>query len=110
MLRFCCSVPATLPASWVTCVSVEYIAPSKPGSWSLVVKFGSSVAIGTALLTINVAFGLLADLLRPPELEEPELEELELELEPHAASRITAASAAVAASARRLARATGLLV
>src|SRR6185437_9955589 len=87
---------------------VEYIAPSKPGSWSLVVKLGSSVAIGTALFTINVAFGLLAAFVRPPELFAPELEELELE--PHAASRSTAAAAAVAARTRRLHTATDLLV
>src|ERR1700704_2283331 len=106
--RFCCVVPATLPGSWSTCVSVEYIAPSNPGSWSFVVRPGSSVAIGTALLTISVALGLLAALLRPPELEEPELEELELE--PHAASRSTTATAAIVAGAERIARAPELLV
>jgi hypothetical protein len=62
-------------------------------------------------LTISVAFGLLAALLRPePELDELELEELELELEPHAASRSMASSAAIVAGAKRIARAPELLV
>src|SRR6202011_4613703 len=69
------------------------MAPSKPGSWSLVVKFGSSVATGTELLTIRVAPALAAALLRPPEEEEEEEEEvvqLEVGVLPHAASASTA--------------------
>jgi len=59
-------------------------------------------------LTINVAFGLLAALPRPPELGEPELDELELD--PHAASKSAAAITAIVAGAKRLARAPGLLL
>jgi hypothetical protein len=45
-------------------------------------------------------------LLSPePELDELEPDELELELEPHAASRSTASSAAIVAGAKRIARA-----
>src|SRR6476619_6044867 len=84
------------------------MATSKRGSWSFVLKFGSSVAIGTALLTIKVAFGLLAAVLRPPAPDEPELEELELL--PHAASTSTATAAVATDKPARLARAFSLLV
>src|ERR1700690_2349317 len=60
-----------------------------PTSWLASVKSGSSVAGATAKLTIIVAFGLLAALLSPPELEL----ELELELLPHAARTRTATRA-----------------
>src|SRR6202035_2463687 len=93
--RFCCVVPATGPGACSTCVSVEYIAPSKPGSWSLVVKFGSRVATGTELLTIRVAPALVAALLRPPD------EELEPELLPHAARASTATAPVRAARTPR---------
>src|ERR1700677_3680018 len=55
-----------------------------PTSWFASVKSGSSVAGATAKLTIIVAFGLLAALLSPAELEP------ELELLPHAARTRTA--------------------
>ena len=77
----------------------------------MVVSPGSSVAIGTALLTISVAFGLLAALLSAPELEAPDdPDELELELEPHAARTRAGSSAVATATSARRRRARGALV